>query len=313
MSASSLPPAGLLELSDVRVVYSGSGRKGKPVEALRGVSLSLERGIVTGLAGANGAGKTSLLELCVGALRPNAGQVTWFGETTWDASVRKRIGFCPDVPALPQRFTGREALHFYAALESMSTTEADARIDHLAERLKLRDALSQRVGVLSRGNLQRIGVCQALICKRDIILCDESFAPLDPVAQLDLRELLRDEAAAGAAVLVSSHQLDQLAKVADEILIMSNGVITRHLGRDAASAKQTIVLDISGLPSEHVSILRAAFPGAWCTDQVMRIPWANEFVDTASAHNALPSAFRTVPVIGVEAFSMEAVFLESVA
>lgn len=313
MSTPTLAPHRVLELRDIRVVYPGTGRKGKPVEALRGVSLSLEAGIVVGLAGANGAGKTSFMELCVGALRPTGGQVTWGGRTTCDAGVRKRIGFCPDVPALPQRFTGREVLRFFAALEGMSTAEADARIDYLAERLRLRDALGSRVALLSRGNLQRIGVCQALICKREIILCDESFAPLDPVAQLDLRELLRDEARQGAAVLVSSHQLDQLAKLADEIVIMSHGTITRHLDRDAAAAKQTIVLDIAGLPSEQISVLRSAFPGAWCTNMVMRIPWANEFVDRESVHSVLPSAFRSVPVIGVEAFSLEAVFHESVA
>lgn len=313
MSLSTTTQQAVLELSDVRVTYRKAGISGGMVEALRGVSLVLKAGAIVGLAGANGAGKTTLIELCVGALRPTAGRVRWGTSTVCNTVVRQQIGFCPDVPSLPPRFTGREALRFFGALDSLSTTEADAKIDYLAERLRLHNALPQRIASLSRGNLQRIGICQALMCKRSVILCDESFAPLDPIAQLDLRELLRDEAREGAAVLVSSHQLDQLAKVADEIVIMRDGEITRRFGQDTANAKQAIVVDISGISSERLAVLHGMFPGAWRKDQVLRIPWANQFVDRNSAASALPSEFHALPIIDVEAFSMETIFLESVA
>lgn len=219
----------VMELIDAVVRYPGRGARSVPVNALDGVSLELARGRILGLAGPNGAGKTTLLEVCIAALSLSAGQVRWFGDSTLSARSRRRIGFAPDVPELPARLTAREALELFASLDGIPRTHARQAIADLSARLGVDEALDRRVETLSRGTAQRIGIIQAVLGERDILVCDESFAPLDPVAQVAVRELLRAEARRGAAVLVSSHQLDQLPKFADAVVILAGGMIVRHL------------------------------------------------------------------------------------
>lgn len=300
-----------VELAQVSVTYPSTGRGTTPVEALREVTLTLTHGAVLGLAGANGAGKTSLIELCAGTMAPTRGSVKWFGSPTWSGSVRRRIGFCPDVPALPRRLTGREVLRFFAALDGLVGEVADRRIDHLAERLRLHEALPRRVEFLSRGNLLRIGICQALLAKRDVLLCDESFAPLDPEAQLDLRQLLREVAHEGTAVLVSSHQLDQLGKVADEIAIVRNGVLVRHLDRDVVGAKRVLRIKVGSDKGPIAATLLTQFPGAWRTGEHVTIPWATTHFDEQAFRATVPG-LGIHDIVGMEDISIEAMFLEAI-
>lgn len=300
----------VLELNNVGVTYSGA-RGSLPTDALGTVSLALHPGKITGLAGPNGAGKTSLLEVCIGALAPTRGSIHWFGVNTFSAGVRRRVGFSPDVPPLPRRMKGIEVLQFFAALDGMQPAHAAKRIQHLAERLKVSSALEQRVESLSRGTLQRLGLLQALTCERDILLCDEPFAPLDPVAQVDLRVVLREEANRGAAVLISSHQLDQLDKVADEIVILGKGAILQRLTGAAIRAKQLVVISTDMLTPDQIRLLQTAFGSGWTTSNAFRIPFESDAWDEAAFRQSLPQALRTTVTFRRENFSLESAFFEA--
>jgi len=301
-----------LELSEVGLTYPSLKRQTGPVEAVREVSLVLRPGMILGLAGPNGAGKTTLIEMCVGALKPSSGRISWFGNSKIDGETRRRIGFCPDVPALPQRLTGREVLQFFAALDGDSGPHIEARIDYLAERLRVQAALEQLVGALSRGTLQRLGILQALVHERDILLCDESFAPLDPIAQVDLRLLLQEEARRGAAILVSSHQLDQLGKIADEVAIMKNGSVARYLKAGTLKARRVINLQIAAVDGEQLAQVYKDFPEGWLTGHTFRVPWHDEKLDERVFRESFPSV-AGAGAITIEQLSLESIFLDAVA
>lgn len=231
------PPgaAAVLEFRGVSFGYParrglrGRGVRGRHV--LHGVSLALPPGGVTGLAGVNGAGKTTLLELAAGGLAPSSGEILLSGRPARDVEARAGLGYCPDVPALPPFLTSGEALRLCAGLRGLPRRRGRAACDDLAGRLGLADVLDRRIAELSRGNLVRVGIAQALLGRPDVVLLDESFAPLDPVAQRGLRGVIREEAERGAAVLVSSHQLAQLEKVADRVFVLRDGELAGPFGR----------------------------------------------------------------------------------
>lgn len=213
--------------ADLRVVYRA--RRGKTVEALKGVSLAVKTGRVVGLVGRNGAGKTTILEVAAGALVRFEGSARWFGVPLLNRTVRRRMGYCPAVPALPSSLTVREVLLLFAGLHGLSRSDARTSLEELVYAFQLDSILDQRVSTLSTGNIVRVGLAQALIGRPGLLLLDESFAALDPQAQVGLRTLLRRLADGGCGILVSSHQLDQLDKVADELYLIHEGRVVHHV------------------------------------------------------------------------------------
>jgi len=303
-----------LVLRDVAVTYAASARGAQPVKALRGVSLTVAAGQVLGLAGPNGAGKTSLIELCVGALRPTSGAVEWFGRARLEARAKDQIGFCPDVALLPATLRTSEAISVFAALSGLTMAAVSRRVSYLVERLDLADSLSRRIGTLSRGTVQRLSIACALVPSPALVLCDESFAPLDPVAQVALRSLLHDEAARGAAVLVSSHQLDQLGRLADEIVVLNAGRVARYAGPRVLEAKNCVVLGVEALDADGAVALQTAFPGSWMAGDVLRVPWvADDRPTVETLFGRLPHNARGAQLLRVEEFSLEQMFLDALA
>ena len=223
------PPAGgpVLEFADVSFAYPAAPWSGgRRRRVLRDVSFTLPAGSVCGLVGVNGAGKTTLLELAAGTLVPSSGVVRRPGRPGRAPDAGEGVGYCPDVPGLPPFLTAAEALRLFAGLRGLSRDRSRAACEALARRLDLDAVLYRRIAELSRGNLVRVGVAQALLDGPELVLLDESFASLDPVAQDDLCGVIRDEARRGAAVLVSSHQVGRLGTVADRALLLRDGGVS---------------------------------------------------------------------------------------
>ncbi|HYY12029.1 MAG TPA: ATP-binding cassette domain-containing protein [Kineosporiaceae bacterium] len=197
-------------------------RRFGPVVALDGVSLTVRPGVLTGFIGANGAGKTTTMRIVVGVLAPDAGEVRWGGAPV-GPDERRRFGYMPEERGLYPKMTVLDQLVFFARLHGVSPAGAQRRGRELLEELGLGARAGDQLQKLSLGNQQRAQVAAALVHDPDLLLLDEPFSGLDPVAVDALAALLRRRAAAGVPVLFSSHQLDLVERLCDDVVIVHRG------------------------------------------------------------------------------------------
>ena len=194
---------------------------------LKGVDLDVAPGEVVGLIGPNGAGKTTLMSCLLAFLRPDEGEITIDGRANDDLDVRRRTGFVPERMNFDRRATGFEFVRYMARLAGVPRDDASARTRAMLERLGIADAANKRLGQYSRGMLQRAGMAQALIHQPAYLFLDEPTSGLDPNGVLLVREVIAEQKARGAAVLLNSHQLAEIEKVCDRVLFLRDGVIAR--------------------------------------------------------------------------------------
>ncbi len=190
------------------------------VRALDGLSLDVRAGEVLGFLGPNGAGKTTTLRLLMGYLRPTAGSALVHGLDAWRdrTAVHARTGYLAGDVRLWPRLTTREIARHLTRLRGLSD---DPGIADVAKRLDL--DLDRHVGDLSKGNRQKAGVLLALLGDPDLLLLDEPTSGLDPLVQQEFHGLLRERVDAGTAVLLSSHVLSEVERVADRVAIIRSG------------------------------------------------------------------------------------------
>jgi ABC-2 type transport system ATP-binding protein len=210
---------------------------------LKGVDLTIAPGEVVGLIGPNGAGKTTLMSCIVGFLNADTGSITIDGRSNDDLDVRRRTGFVPERMNFDRRATGGAFLRYMARLAGVPRQRVADRVDELLTRLGLADAEDTRLSQYSRGMLQRIGMAQALMLDPDFLFLDEPTSGLDPNGVFLVRDLIAEEKARGAAVLLNSHQLAEVEKVCDRVLFLKGGVIARDEAlRDIACITIAITL-----------------------------------------------------------------------
>jgi ABC-2 type transport system ATP-binding protein len=197
-------------------------------QVLKGVDLDVAPGEVVGLIGPNGAGKTTLMSCLLGFLHPNEGSIAIDGLPNDALDVRRRTGFVPERMNFGRGETGRAFLRYMARLAGIPRVDVDARVDAMLERLGIAAAADKRLSQYSRGMLQRIGMCQALIHEPQFLFLDEPTSGLDPNGVLLVRDLIAEQKRRGAAVLLNSHQLAEIEKVCDRVLFLSAGVIARR-------------------------------------------------------------------------------------
>ena len=209
----------------VRLALRGLTRRFGAHVAADGVTLEVRAGEIVGFLGANGAGKTTTLRCAAGLLRPHAGEVEIDGHALArdPAAARARLGFVPDRPYLYERLTPPEFLAFVAALYDVAPATAEARIAALLERLALGDAAAATIESASLGTRQKIAVAAALVHEPALLLLDEPLGGLDPPAAFTLKALLRERTAAGAGVLVSTHQLEVAERLCDRVVMLRRG------------------------------------------------------------------------------------------
>ena len=204
------------------LVLSGLSKRFGSLQALDDLSLSLDLGEIVGFVGANGAGKSTTMRIVMGALGADAGTVTWKG-TPVDAAIRRGIGYMPEERGLYPRMKVAEQLIYLARLHGLSASAAKAAANRWTERLGLEERRGDEVQSLSLGNQQRVQLAAALVSDPELLILDEPFSGLDPVAVDVMSQVLLERAAAGVPTLFSSHQLDVVERLCDRVVIIRSG------------------------------------------------------------------------------------------
>lgn len=209
------------------IVAQGVSRSFGAVRAVRDASFEARAGRVTGLIGPNGAGKTTLLLMLASLLAPDAGTIR-IGDVdpVQDPSeARKLLGWMPDALGAWPALTTRETLVTTGRLHDLDRDAAQARAVELIEMVGLHDLADAPARVLSRGQKQKLGLARALVHKPRVLLLDEPASGLDPHARVQLRTLLRDLAATGCTILISSHVLSELEELIDDAVYLVAGQV----------------------------------------------------------------------------------------
>lgn len=214
----------LLEARDVRRSLGGDA-------VLHGVDLAVRSGSIHALVGMNGAGKTTLMRILLGMLSADGGRASLFGVAVGalPAVCWREVGQMIETPAVYPELTARENITAAALLHGMDREKVTDRVRRTAEDLGLERWLDRRGKRLSLGTRQKVGLASALVHRPTVLVLDEPSNSLDPSAVVSLREIITGVAERGGAVLVSSHHLDELARLADTVTVLHRGRVVGGL------------------------------------------------------------------------------------
>lgn len=206
----------VIETIDLRKHY-------KEVQALKGVSLKVEKGEIYGLLGQNGAGKSTLVKILLGIVRRTDGDALLFGEPTGKAGVRKRVGYLPEDHRFPEYHTGHSLLNFYAGLYGLSRAERQKRIPAMMELVGIKGRMHSKIRTYSKGMKQRLGIAQALFHDPEIIVLDEPTDGVDPIGRREIRTIMQQLKDRGKTIFLNSHLLGEVELICDRVAILQRG------------------------------------------------------------------------------------------
>jgi ABC-2 type transport system ATP-binding protein len=226
----------VIELDRVTKIYSSF--TGRRVTAVEEFSLTVAPGEVLGIAGPNGAGKSTLISILLGYLQPTSGVARVGGLSPREYVERFGVGYLSELIAITPRWPARQALVRYATLAGIPAAEVDTRVDTAIELLGIGEHRDKRVKALSKGNLQRLGLAQALLRDERLLILDEPTHGLDPVWTQRFRQLVYDLRAPDRTILIASHNLDELERLADRVVIIDRGRLQRIVDRGAGEQQE---------------------------------------------------------------------------
>lgn len=193
--------------------------------ALKGLDLTVEKGEIFGFVGPNGAGKTTTIKILAGLQDPSSGSASIHQAPVASREANSKIGFLPERPYFYVHLTPRELLHFYGQLYSLSFVEREKRIDELLTRTDMIQFIDVPMRGFSKGMLQRVGLCQALLHKPSVLLLDEPMSGLDPLGRALVRDTILEEHERGCTVFFSSHVLSDVERICDRVAILIQGTL----------------------------------------------------------------------------------------
>lgn len=235
-------------------VAPGPRRKARVVEAVRAVTASLEAGSIIGVVGPNGAGKSTLFGLILGFLEATSGMITIDDLEPRSYVRRHGASYLPERFQLPRDWTLRSAIRALLALDS-----SDRSADDILAEYELTEYANAAAHTLSRGTMQRVGIAQALATPRNLIVLDEPTEGLDPLWRVRFRETVRNLRHNDRTILIASHDLVEIERTVDRVLILQDGTITENLElhSDRAAARDYSLQ----LAASHPAV-NETFPGA---------------------------------------------------
>jgi ABC-2 type transport system ATP-binding protein len=215
-----------ISISQLQKSYRG--KRGKKVEALRDLSLTVVPGEVFGFLGPNGAGKSTTIKILMGLIRPSAGQAHIFGVSSDDPAARRNVGFLPENPAFYDFLTAREYLGFVGKSFAMSSAAIRTESERVLELLDLTVASGRPIRGYSKGMVQRLGIAQTLLHDPDLYILDEPMSGLDPIGRALVKDIILDLKRAGKTVFFSTHVTADAERVCDRIGVIIDGVFQQE-------------------------------------------------------------------------------------
>ena len=235
-----------ISLSQVRKSYG-------PLVAVDDISLTVSQGEIFGLLGPNGAGKTTLIRMIMDIIRPDSGSVKIFGRLLRDED-KSRIGYLPEERGLYARQKVFSILEYFGRLKGLDKSLAQRRAEEWLARLGMSDLKDKKVAELSKGNQQRVQLIATLVSDPEVVILDEPLSGLDPVGARTVTNLIRELAAAGKTIVLSSHQMELLEALCQRVLMIYQGRAVFDGGLD----------EIKRQYSDEAVIVRAAADYASC-------------------------------------------------
>ncbi|MGW0434116.1 ABC transporter ATP-binding protein [Micromonospora sp. NPDC003197] len=208
-------------------------------QVLKEVSFDVTAGRMTGFVGGNGAGKTTSMRIILGVLAPDSGRVSWQG-TPLTRQMRQRFGYMPEERGLYPKMSPQEQLIYFGRLHGLSREAAQRNTADLLDRMGLAERANDQLESLSLGNQQRVQIAAALVHDPEVLVLDEPFSGLDPMAVDTVVSVLRERTARGVPVLFSSHQLDVVERLCDDLVIIAGGVIRAAGSRESLRTAYTL-------------------------------------------------------------------------
>ena len=235
--------------------------RGAPVRAVANVTLELRRGEVLGIAGPNGAGKSTLIAMLLGLLPQDEGRLTIDGLAPRAYVERHGVAYLPELMTWPLLWRAEEALLRMAVLAGIPAAERRAAVERVIEAVGIGEHRRKKLKALSKGNLQRVGLANALLADRAMVVFDEPTHGLDPVWTARFRDIVAGVRRSDRAVLIASHNLDELERLCDRVAIIDRGSIQRIVEvRAAAGAGVSRRWRIR--VAQAADAIAAQFPGA---------------------------------------------------
>jgi ABC-2 type transport system ATP-binding protein len=276
----------VLELSGIEMKFSG-------VRALRGIDLALALGEVVGYVGPNGAGKTTTLNIASTLLRPSHGSVRLLGEDAFASvgNTRRLIGYMPEQFGVYDDMQVEEYLRFFAGAYHLESEKVGGIISEVLAGMDLASHAMHPIATLSKGMKQRLFFAKTLLHSPRLILLDEPFSGLDPMACSLVRQRIRAEAERGRGILIASHDLGELEQVTDRVVAIRGGLLVPVGDPDSADKRRRYELRCGGA-AEKAAILLTARLGqdAVCREGVGTL--LVKVADEAAAGNLLAELVR---------------------
>jgi len=214
----------VIEVSGLRKEYRSTiGRR--TITALDGIDIAVRPGELFGLLGPNGAGKTTTVKVLLGLTAPTSGSARIAGLPVSNPESRRSVGYLPEGHKIPNYLTARQTLSIFGRMSGMDSDAIRTRSVELLEKLKLAQWIDVRVKKFSKGMTQRLGLAAALIHQPKVLLLDEPTDGVDPVGRREIRDILRDEARNGVAVLLNSHLLSEIELTCDRVAMLRAGKV----------------------------------------------------------------------------------------
>lgn len=285
----------------------------RPVSAVEEFSLEIVTDEIFGIAGPNGAGKSTLINILLGFITPTAGTATIDGLSPRAYIETRGVGYLSELVAIPPSWRVRGALRRYATLANVPKAERKARVDAAIEKLGLEEHAGKRVKQLSKGNLQRLGLAQALLSESDLIILDEPTHGFDPLWTQRFRDIALDLKQPGRTVVIASHNLDELERVADRVGIIDRGRL-QHIALIGARATGSMAryrLVVAASSPDVVTVFPGAVPAADRRGEEYALPLMDLATLNAGLKRLLETGAQIVAVVP-ERSHLESVFREAV-